>query len=102
MIINAKIRKLPNGKYRVLSEKGKNLGTYDSLSGAKNRLRQVEFFKHKKAEEFTFSSVMRDLRKNNPDKVLDFLYRFNQNFLKAYNNVDDPEQVALMETLNAE
>jgi hypothetical protein len=43
----ARIRKLPNGQYRVLSEKGKNLGTYDSFIGARNRLRQVEYFKHR-------------------------------------------------------
>ena len=43
----ARIRKLPNGQYRVVSEKGKNLGTYDSFIGARNRLRQVEYFKHK-------------------------------------------------------
>ena len=43
------IRKLPNGKYRVFSEKGKNMGTYDSRKGALKRLRQIEFFKHKKA-----------------------------------------------------
>lgn len=31
--------------------KGKNLGTYHSLSDAKKRLRQVEFFKHKKRKK---------------------------------------------------
>jgi len=42
----AYIRKLPEGKWRVYSEKGKNLGTYDTESEAKKRLAQIEFFKH--------------------------------------------------------
>lgn len=33
--------------YKVLSEKGKNLGTSTTRAGAEKRLRQVEFFKHK-------------------------------------------------------
>jgi len=36
---------------RVAQGKGKNLGTYHSLSDAKKRLRQVEFFKHKKRKK---------------------------------------------------
>jgi hypothetical protein len=39
-----------NGGYRVVSTKGKNLGgPYKTLREAKKRLRQVEFFKHRKA-----------------------------------------------------
>ena len=35
--------------YQVLSSKGKNLGgPYKTLEEAKKRLRQVEFFKHRK------------------------------------------------------
>lgn len=42
------IRKTKAG-YKVLSEKGKNLGgPYKSKAAAEKRLRQVEFFKHKK------------------------------------------------------
>jgi hypothetical protein len=42
------IRKVKGG-YRVLSEKGKNLGgPYKTKAEAKKRLRQVEFFKHHK------------------------------------------------------
>ncbi len=37
------------GGYQVLSSKGKNMGgTYRTLEEAKKRLRQVEFFKHRK------------------------------------------------------
>jgi hypothetical protein len=42
------IKKVKSG-YKVLSEKGKNLGgPYKSEAAAKKRLRQVEFFKHRK------------------------------------------------------
>jgi hypothetical protein len=43
------IKKVKAG-YKVLSSKGKNLGgPYKTEEGAKKRLRQVEFFKRKKA-----------------------------------------------------
>jgi hypothetical protein len=43
------IIKKPDG-YHVVSSKGKNLGgPYKTLEEAKKRLRQVEFFKHRKA-----------------------------------------------------
>ncbi|MBI2032414.1 MAG: hypothetical protein HYT09_02090 [Candidatus Levybacteria bacterium] len=41
------IRKVKEG-FRVLSEKGRNMGTYKTKEEAKKRLRQIEFFKHKK------------------------------------------------------
>jgi hypothetical protein len=42
------IRKTSGG-YKVLSEKGKNLGgPYKSRAEAQKRLRQVEFFRHRK------------------------------------------------------
>ena len=46
----AYIKKLPGQeKWRVYSESGRNMGTYDSESGAKDRIREIEFFKHKKS-----------------------------------------------------
>lgn len=42
------IRKLKDGSYRVLSEKGKNMGTYKTKGEAKERLRNIEMFKHMK------------------------------------------------------
>jgi hypothetical protein len=37
------------GGYQVVSSKGRNLGgPYKSLDSAKQRLRQVEFFEHRK------------------------------------------------------
>lgn len=45
------IRKTPKG-YRVLSEKGKNLGgPYGSRAEAARRLQQVEYFKNKKGKK---------------------------------------------------
>jgi len=34
--------------YKVLSKKGKNLGSAKSKADAEKRLRQIEYFKHKK------------------------------------------------------
>jgi murein DD-endopeptidase MepM/ murein hydrolase activator NlpD len=42
---NETIKKMGN-KWRVVSHKGRNLGTYGSRKEAEKRLRQVEFFKH--------------------------------------------------------
>lgn len=42
----ARIKKMPGGKYRVVSEKGKNLGESKSRHGAEERLKEVEMFKH--------------------------------------------------------
>jgi hypothetical protein len=39
------IRKIGPSRWRIYSQKGKNLGTYDSLAKAKKRLGQIEFFK---------------------------------------------------------
>jgi hypothetical protein len=44
----AMIKKVAGG-YKVLSEKGKNLGgPYKTKTEAEKRLKQVEFFKHRK------------------------------------------------------
>lgn len=112
----ARIRKLPNGKYRVLSQDGKNLGTYKSREGAKKRLKQVEYFKHfdhSKADdsvkiidltdidEFAYSAIMRKLRqKATPEQVKSFLHLFKQQFDKAVKGkIHKPEKVALQNTM---
>lgn len=41
------IRKI-GSKFRLVSKKGKNLGTFSSRSAAEKRERQVQFFKRKK------------------------------------------------------
>lgn len=47
------IRKLKSGEYRIYSikinpktNKRRNLGTFDTLEGAKNHVGQIEYFKH--------------------------------------------------------
>jgi hypothetical protein len=41
------IKHMENGKFRVMSNKGKNLGTYASKEDADKRLQQVHYFKNK-------------------------------------------------------
>lgn len=124
MLKIAYIKQISKGKWRVLSKKGRNLGTYSSKEEAEKRLKQVEFFKHwpfhpvrkKKAVEdlykkivlgeenlteatSTFSAEMRELRKNNPEKVMNFLKQFNNSFQNALReSIENPEQAALLET----
>jgi hypothetical protein len=113
----ARIRRLPNGKYRVLSQKGKNLGTFDSERAAKKHLKQVEYFKfldrsHAEddaatvidltdVEEFAYSAVMRKLRqKASKDQVTDFLKLFKAQFDRAVKaKLKQPERVALQNAL---
>lgn len=59
----AYIRKLDGGKYRVYSEKGRNMGTYDSRKKAKERLGQIEYFKHQSDDGKTGKKykMLRDL-----------------------------------------
>jgi hypothetical protein len=90
----AYIRKLPNGKYRVYSEKGKTLGTYRSRGAAEKRLRQIEYFKHvKKAddndhidlsdvEDLTYSAILRELNKQCDREVV-------QDFLRIFKDIFD-------------
>lgn len=115
----ARIRKLPGGKYRVLSEKGKNLGTSDSKQDAVKRLRQVEYFKHHDghsasdgsseekeidltgASDFSYSAIMREMRQEaTPEQVKEFLTLFKKEFDKAVKKkLQKPEKVALQNTV---
>lgn len=114
LVKEARIRKLPNGKYRVLSEKGKNLGESDSRSGAKNRLREVEYFKHKDdnsvedslidltdIDDYSYSAIMRKMRQEaNKEQLALFLKIFKNCFDKAVKDkLQKPEKVALQNSL---
>ena len=55
-VIQSKIVKKDN-KYQVQSEKGKNLGTYDTKEKAEKRLKQVEMFKHMKSKLLTYDEL---------------------------------------------
>lgn len=112
------IKKLPNGKYQILSEKGKNLGIFDSKSKAKKRLAQIEMFKHMKKKKAalgsisdsiikdddlttnTFSSTTRDINKKNPEDVKDFMKSFKDSFNRALEeDLEDPDCLALMQVM---
>lgn len=110
------IKRLPNGKYRVMSEKGKNLGTYKSRDGAKKRLKQIEFFKHldhsnaddndkfidlTNLEDLSYSAFMRELRQNaNKEQVMLFLSLFKSAFDKAIKDkLQKPENIALQNAI---
>ena len=55
-IINERIRKVKGG-YRLLSRKGKNLGTFPTKAGAEKHEREVQYFKHKSTNEDSFDGV---------------------------------------------
>lgn len=102
------IKKLPNGKYRVVSKKNKNLGTFDTKEEAVKRLQQVEFFKKKssidveEADDFTYSAISRYLRKKLSSKeFFNFQKKYKENFDSLYlSNEDDFEKKSLEKTLN--
>jgi hypothetical protein len=115
----ARIRQLPGGKYRVLSMKGKNLGTYDSREAAEKRLKQVEYFKNVDqanakdssseekvidltgAVDFSYSAIMREMRKEaDKEQVRLFLTMFKKEFDNAVKKkLQKPEKVALQNSL---
>jgi transcription termination factor NusB len=90
-----------DGKWVILSEKGKVLGTYDTKEKAVERLRQIEYFKHHKkkkaSKEDSYSSIMRDLRKSSDE---DTIKCFQEKFKKAFDKAiidgnEEPEKIAL-------
>lgn len=115
MVKVSRIRKLPDGKYRVVSKDGKNLGTYKSRETAKKRLKQVEYFKHfdhadandsniidlGDADEFAYSAIMRKLReKASQEQVIRFLKIYKEQFDNAVKKkLQKPERVALQNAL---
>lgn len=109
----AKVRKIHNGKYRVLSENGRNLGTYNTKSEANKRLNQIEYFKHKDQNnskdniinlditDFSYSAVMRKMReKASKEQVICFLKLFKEQFdLSIKKQLQKPERIALQNAL---
>lgn len=100
----AYIRKLPNGKWVVKSRKGKTLGTYDTKELAVKRLRQIEFWKHKKAsDDSSYSSVMRELNKDGDTEAMKrfqdtYKQVFDDEYLSGSNN---PEEKAFEEAMKS-
>lgn len=87
------IRKMPNGRWKVVSQKGKSLGIFPTKEQAVKRLHQIEFFKKKRAsgdeeiidltrlKELSYSSIMRELRQQcKTETVQEFLTIFKKIF----------------------
>lgn len=72
-VIQSKIVKKDN-KYQVQSEKGKNLGTYDTKSEAEKRLKQVEMFKHmKKSKQLNMNELDKLVKEKEKQDYLDIV-----------------------------
>jgi cytidylate kinase len=90
--VDETIRKVQGG-YRLLSKKGKNLGTYPSKAGAEKRERQVQYFKHESTvrEEVTQSNL--DEIERYADKLFSTL-GIDVNFTRHFiDRVNDPRNV---------
>jgi hypothetical protein len=97
IVKSAKIKKLPSGKYRVLSQRNRNLGTFSSKKAAEKRLKQVEYFKYldtldlkpkkeldlSKIKFFSLSAIMRELNKIDPDIANEFIKEYKFYFDQA-------------------
>ena len=117
LVALAFIKKMPGGKWRVLSQKGKSLGTYDTKEEAVERLRQVEYYKHHSkdkshsddesvidltdADDFSYSAIMRKMRqKASKEQVKEFLTLFKAQFDRAVKKkLQKPEKIALQNSL---
>jgi hypothetical protein len=109
------IRKLPDGKYRVFSSKGKNMGTYSSREAAKKRLKQIEYFKYlkkikKKAsdqvdltkiEDFSYSAIMRKINKQLGEEGCKYFAQLYKDYFDQYllNQEQDIEERSLSKTV---
>lgn len=88
-------------KYQVQSEKGRNMGTYDTKSEAEERLKQVEMFKHmdesiEKHDELNQSIFNEDkLDPQVREKLLDVANRFIE-ALKIDNIELEPIDIVLL------
>jgi hypothetical protein len=106
------IRKMPNGKWKIFSEKGKSLGEYLTKERAVKRLREIEYFKYKKKKrannelgpidltslkELAYSGVMRELRKQcDVETVQEFLEIFKKIFdAIVMNGEENPAEKAM-------
>ena len=108
------IRKQPNGKYKIFSRKGKNLGEYDTFAEAEERLRQIEYFKYNKAqetrvqllklclkEEPSYSAIMRDI--NDDEERLElFMTVYKKTFDEALReDLENFDNIALLSAMKA-
>lgn len=73
-------------KWQVQSEKGKNLGTYDTKKEAEDRLKQVHYFKHVNEETFNKDIEIPTpiSRENLPDEVICYRTITNDEFYRLF------------------
>ena len=60
-----------DGKYRVQSEKGRNMGTYDTKKEAEDRLKEVEMFKHLKESSSSASDWVQEVSLSELDDIIE-------------------------------
>ena len=124
MIKNSYIRQISKNKWRVFSEKGRNLGTFPSKLKAKNRLKEIEMFKHmnkksnnlnkllkiceaidkkEKNTNLGYSGIMRKVRKKyNKEDIKKFQKAFKEQFeLSLEKKLKNPENIALMAAMKS-
>lgn len=108
MLVKTAIIKKIKNKWVIFSRKGKRLGEYSSKKDAVKRLRQIEYFKHKKAslvldlsniEELSYSCVCREIFKTNEKLTEDFLSIFKKNFDAFAINNEDVHIPVLVKTI---
>ena len=95
-VVQSKIVKKDN-KYQVQSEKGKNLGTYDTKSEAEERLKQVEMFKHMKKESKNFT--LEDANKLFEEEMHKKGFPSDEELMKGYKDYVNSEESVVWETL---
>ena len=94
IIKNSYIRKLNPKKFRVYSEKGRNLGTYQSKAEAIKRLREIEYFKKNNADD-SFNKESSILKKTNKLKVISN-YLSDLGFKKEASKIDKMKAALLI------
>ena len=93
--LNEKIVKKGN-KWQVQSEKGRNLGTYDTKEEAEDRLKQVHYFKHKNTIEEGRKSKEQLIKDNfeskNPGEGCIYITK-EGTFINLYPEIDSHEDL---------
>lgn len=84
----AYIRRLQNGKFRVYSENGRNMGTFSSKAEAKERLKDIEFFKRKNEADDALDFFRQNLDYGERDRLLKKHQARKEKIKKIYDSKD--------------
>lgn len=85
----AYIRKLHDGKFRVYSEKGRNMGTFPTRSQAKKRLKDIEFFKRRNQADNAFDFFRQNLDYGEREEILKKHKSRKEKIKKIYDSQND-------------